>query len=62
VTKASGKPFAIFAVHLQNVDVMSEPVEECGCHLGMAEGARPFAKGRIGRDDDRGALLGVLVT
>ena len=37
--------------------MMRETVEERGCHLGVTEDARPFAKGQIGRDDDRGALI-----
>ena len=36
---------------------MSEPVEECGRYLGVAEDARPFAEGQISRDDHRGALI-----
>ena len=37
--------------------MMSEPVEESGCHRGISEDARPFAEGQIGCDDDRGALV-----
>jgi len=36
---------------------MSEPAEERGRHLGVAEDARPFAEGQIGRDNHRGALI-----
>ena len=27
------------------------------CHLGVAEDGRPFAEGKVGRDDNRGALV-----
>jgi hypothetical protein len=37
--------------------MMGEPVEERGCHLGVAEDGRPLAEGEIGRDNDRGALV-----
>src|ERR1700730_7151020 len=37
--------------------MMGEPVEERGRHLGVAEDARPFAEGQIGRDDHRGAFV-----
>ena len=36
---------------------MGEAVEERGGHLRIAEHARPFAEGEVGRDDDRGALI-----
>ena len=36
---------------------MGEAVEQRGRHLGIAEHARPFAEGEIGRDDDRGPLV-----
>jgi hypothetical protein len=36
---------------------MGEAVEQPGGHLWIAEHARQFAEGEIGRDDDRGALL-----
>src|SRR5690554_4215857 len=42
---------------LDDVAVVGEPVEERGRHLGVAEDARPFAKGEVGGDDDRGALV-----
>ena len=40
-----------------NVAVMSEAIEQRGRHLGVGEDAGPFAKGKIGGDDDRGALV-----
>src|SRR6201998_1331821 len=37
--------------------MMGQTVEERRRHLGVAEDTRPFAKGQIGGDDDRGALV-----
>ena len=37
--------------------VVGEAIEECGRHLGIAEDCRPFTKGEVGGDDDRGALV-----
>ena len=34
---------------------MREAVEQCGGHFRITEDARPFAKGEVGCDDDRGA-------
>lgn len=42
---------------LDNVAVMGQSVEQRGGHLGVAEHARPFAEGEIGRHDDGGALI-----
>ena len=42
---------------LDDVAVVDQPVEQRGGHLGVAEHARPFAEGKIGGDDDRGALV-----
>ena len=36
---------------------MSETVEQCSGHFGIAEDARPFAECEIGGDDHRGALV-----
>ena len=36
---------------------MCEPVEECCCHLCVAEDLSPFTEAAIGRDDDTGALI-----
>jgi len=36
---------------------LGEPVEQRGRHLRVAEHARPFGEGQVGRDDDRGALV-----
>ena len=41
----------------EDIAMMRETVEERGCHLGVTEDARPFAKGQISCDDDRGALI-----
>jgi hypothetical protein len=35
-----------------DVAVMSETVEQRGRHFWIAEHARPFAEGEVGRDDD----------
>ena len=36
---------------------MSKPIEQRGCHLGIAEHAGPFAEAEVGRDNDAGALV-----
>ena len=46
-----------FVAGLDDLAVVGEPVEQCGCHLGVAEDGWPFAEGEIGGDDDRGALI-----
>src|SRR5208282_4105208 len=46
-----------FVAGLGDVAVVSEAVEQRGRHLWIAEHARPFAEGEVGRDDDRGALI-----
>src|SRR5438105_14384924 len=46
-----------FIPSFNNVAMVGETIEKCGCHLGVAEDDRPFAKGQIGGDDDRGALI-----
>ena len=40
-----------------DVTVMSKTVEQRGRHFWIAEHARPFAEGEVGRDDDLGALV-----
>jgi hypothetical protein len=37
--------------------VMGQAIEQRGCHCGIAENARPFGDGQVGREDDRGALI-----
>ena len=37
--------------------VVSEAIEQRGCHLGIAEHAGPFAEAEVGCDDDAGALV-----
>lgn len=37
--------------------VVSEAVQEGGCHLGVAEDGRPFNEGEVGGDDDGGPLV-----
>jgi len=60
-----------FVACFDDLAVMGEPVEQCGCHLGVhcpavvlynktmrgAKDAGPFAEGQIGCDDDRAALV-----
>ena len=41
----------------ENVAAVSEAIEECRCHLRVAEHGSPLAKAEIGRDDDAGALV-----
>ncbi len=41
-----------FVAGFDNVAMMGQPVEKCSGHLGIAEHARPFAKGKVGSDDD----------
>jgi hypothetical protein len=36
---------------------VGEPVEQRGCHFGVAEHGSPFAETQIGRDDDAGAFV-----
>src|SRR3954466_1974789 len=35
-----------------DVAVISQSIQQRGCHFGIAEDARPFGEGEIGRDDD----------
>ena len=42
---------------LQDVAVVGKPIEQRGCHLGIAEHAGPFAEAQVGGDDDAGALV-----
>jgi hypothetical protein len=37
---------------LDNVTVMGQPVQQRGCHLGVAKHARPLAEGEIRGDED----------
>jgi hypothetical protein len=46
-----------FVSGLNDLTVMREPVEQCGCHFCVAKHARPFAEGEIGGDNDGGALI-----
>ena len=36
---------------------MRHPVEEGGCHLGIAEDGDPFTELQVGGDDDAGLLV-----
>ena len=46
-----------FVAGLDDIAVVGEAVEERRRHLRVAEHARPFAEGEIGRDDDRRAFV-----
>ena len=46
-----------FVAGLDDVAVVSETIEQRRRHLRIAEHAWPFAKGEVGGDDDRGALI-----
>ena len=37
--------------------MVRHPVEERGCHLGIAEDADPFTELQVGGDDDAGCLV-----
>ena len=37
--------------------MVGQAVEERGCHLGVAKHTGPIAKGQVGGNDDRGALI-----
>ena len=41
----------------ENVAVMGEPIEQRGCHFGVAKHAGPFGKAEIGGDDDTGVFF-----
>ena len=36
-----------FTVHLQNVDMMSKPVEKCACEAFRAKNAGPFIEWQV---------------
>ena len=36
---------------------MGEAIEQCCCHLGIAEDLRPFREAEIGCNDDAGPLV-----
>ena len=42
---------------LHDMAVMRQPVEQRRGHLGVAEHARPFGEGQIGRDHHAGVLV-----
>ena len=42
---------------LDDVAVVGETVEQCGCHLWITEDTRPFAECKIGGDNHGGALV-----
>jgi hypothetical protein len=42
---------------LQDVAMMGQPIEQRGCHLGVAKDGGPFTEAEVGGDDDAGALV-----
>ena len=46
-----------FVAGLDDVAVVCEPVEQRRCHLWIAKHGSPFREGKVGGDDDRGALV-----
>jgi hypothetical protein len=40
-----------------DIAVVCEAIEKSGRHFGVCEDGWPFAEGKIGGDDDRGALV-----
>src|SRR5699024_11225541 len=53
---ALGEPIGL-AVHLEDVDVMGEPIEERAGQALLAEGRRPLVEGQVRGDDGGGALV-----
>ena len=41
----------------EDVAMVRQSIEQCGCHLGIAENVPPFAEAEIGGDDDAGAFI-----
>ena len=41
----------------QNMTMVRQTIEQCGCHLGIAEDIGPFAEAQIGRNDNAGLLI-----
>ena len=46
-----------FVAGFDDVAVMREAIQQGRGHFGISENARPFAKGEIGGDDERGAFV-----
>jgi hypothetical protein len=42
---------------LDDVAMVGQAVEHCGCHLGVAEDLRPVGKRQVGGDEQRGILV-----
>jgi hypothetical protein len=41
-----------FVSGFDDLAAVRKPVEQRGCHLGIAEDAGPFAEGQVGCDDE----------
>ncbi len=46
-----------FVSGFEDMTVVSEPVEQRGCHLGITEDGGPFTEAQVRGDDDAGALV-----
>ena len=62
----SGRLFAVLeapavVAGLDDVAVVCQAVEHGGGHLGVAEYLRPIGEGEIGRDQQRGILVKLLI-
>ena len=42
-----------------DVAMMCDTIEQCGCHFLVSKDRRPFTKGKIGGNDHRGPLIEV---
>ena len=40
-----------------DIALMGEAIEQCGCHFGVGKHAGPFCDSQMGGDDDRGTLV-----
>ena len=41
----------------EDMTVVGEPIEQSGCHFGVAKHICPFAKAQVGGDNDAGLLI-----
>ena len=58
-SSAGPEPEAIVS-GLEDVAVMGKAIEQRGCHLGIAEHARPLAEAEVGGDDHAGLFVELL--
>jgi hypothetical protein len=50
------KPVRVIA-RFQNVAMVSHPIKQCRCHLGITEDLYPFAKAEVGGNNQRRFLI-----